>query len=83
MSHRPPPMRNPSPTPMRSRAYFKTPSVALRFRRDCMNAGYLHVSDVEPHPAGHMVCWLPHKTLPPTTYRQGVWNPIYMDRLPL
>ena len=75
--------RQPAPThnPMRSRAYFKTLSVALRFRRDCMNAGYLHVSDVEPIPAGHMVRWLPLKTLAPITYRQGTWHPI-MPRLP-
>lgn len=75
MSQQPAPMRNPCQTPMRSRAYFKTLSVALRFRRDCMNAGYLHVSDVEPCPAGHMVRWLPRKTPLPPAGRYVVWAP--------
>ena len=39
------------------RAYFKTLSVAIKFRRDCMNTNF-HVSDVEPRRGGYMVIWL-------------------------
>lgn len=56
MSHRPPPMRNPSPTSMYSRAYFKTLAAASKFRRDTTNAGF--ICAVDTIPGGFIAMWL-------------------------